>query len=206
MAGRLRITGGTLARRLFDVPPGADRHIVRPTGDRVREALFSALGSDVDDARVLDAFGGSGALGFEALSRGAKSCTALEKSPKVAAVIKQNARTLKLGPAHKTLTGDALKLLPRMKGGFDVVLADPPYRFELDDAWMTALCGAVAPGGILILERDKRTSDTYPAGWKNVWQRTYGSTVITMLTPPRADEALDTEALDPHQDSASAPD
>lgn len=125
--GSLRIIGGEHRRRVLKFPdvPG-----VRPTPDRVRETLFNWLGQDLTGQTCLDLFAGSGALGFEAASRGAARVVMVERSPQVAAALKANARLLGLASVE-VVVADALQFAASAgvpAGGFDVLFLDPPYR------------------------------------------------------------------------------
>jgi 16S rRNA (guanine966-N2)-methyltransferase len=177
----MRITGGALARRPIDAPKG-DR--TRPTTDRVREALFSALGSRMDlrGARVLDLFAGSGALGLEAVSRGAARATLVERHGPTLAVARGNARQLGVADRVRTVRADALVHLGAVAeeaGPFDLVFADPPY----DLAEIPALPGRVrpllAPGGLFALEHDARHDFAEADGL--VFSRAYGRTVVSVF-------------------------
>lgn len=185
MAGELRVTGGRLVRRRFKVPDLADKGLVRPTSDRVREALFSSLGPHLDGARVLDAFAGSGALGIEALSRGAARATFLEKDPRVARVLRDNLATLGLTDEAEVRVGDARRALATLdEGAFDLVLADPPYALALDEELLAGLARAVAEGGLLVLERDTRSQDPVVPGLSLCRDRVYGSTRVSTWEKP----------------------
>ncbi|MFT3735954.1 MAG: 16S rRNA (guanine(966)-N(2))-methyltransferase RsmD [Rhodocyclaceae bacterium] len=131
---RVRIVGGSLRSRLIEVP---DAIGLRPTPDRVRETLFNWLGQDLDGWRCLDLFAGSGALGFEAASRGAAEVLMLEFAPKVHAHLTKAIQTL--GVKNVQLQrGDALKFLQDQAAGgrtFDLVMLDPPYRQD----WLTRI-------------------------------------------------------------------
>ncbi len=121
----LKITGGTYRSRMIDLPETG----TVPTKERVREALLSALANDIPDARVLDLFAGSGALGIETLSRGASFCTFCDASPKACAILKENLRKLKEEKAE-VIQGDfrlALESFAKQKKVFDIVFLDPPY-------------------------------------------------------------------------------
>lgn len=187
MAGRLRITGGALARRQLTVPAAADKGLVRPTSDKVRAALFSMLSSDggcvLEGAAVLDVFAGSGALGFEALSRGAKSAVFIEHDRRTAGTIEENARALGVVARAEVRVGDAARLVDRA-GPCDIVLCDPPYRLELTDAFWCSLARVVAPGGTLVVERDAESA-LAPAllaeGLSLVKDRLYGDTRVFVL-------------------------
>lgn len=187
MAGDLRVTGGRLVRRRFKVPAAADRGLVRPTSDRVREALFSSLGDLVCGARALDAFAGSGALGIEALSRGAARATFLERDPRVVRALRQNVAELDLGAQAELRVGDARRLLSGLPAGaFELVLVDPPYQELLDEALLLELTRVLAPGGVLVLERDARTEDLPPPGLSLCRDRVYGSTRLVTWEKPAA--------------------
>lgn len=146
----MRIIGGKWRGRSIEAPPG---RATRPTADRVRETLFSMLTSRIggfDELRVADLFAGSGALGFEALSRGAAAATFVEKDPAAAAAIRRNAE--KLGVSVNVLAGSALAL-PR-SDPFDLVFADPPYAPGSGSAAVAAILdsGWLAAGGWLSVE------------------------------------------------------
>lgn len=185
MTGRVRITAGTLKGRWLKVPKSG----VRPTSDRVKEAVFSALGLEVQKARVLDAFAGTGALGLEALSRGAAEVVLVEQH-------KPTARALAEVIADWGVSGVEVVCAPAEKvvggrlTGFDLVLADPPYKLVLDDAWWARLAHAVGEGGLLVLERDRATTDAVPAGFALERRREYGQSQVSFLRrAPRVDDA-----------------
>jgi 16S rRNA (guanine966-N2)-methyltransferase len=175
----MRIIAGSRKGHRIAAPKGDE---TRPTGDRAREALFNMLGP-LDDASVLDLFAGSGALGLEALSRGARRCVFVEHGNAAARVIQAN--VLKLG-----LTGavvqkrDALAFLreeSRRGAHYDLVLCDPPYGgWELLSRDLGELLPAVlAAGGVLALETDARTEPELPL--ELVTSRRYGSARITLF-------------------------
>ena len=150
----MRIIAGKWRGRPIEAPPGL---ATRPTADRVRETLFSMLASRLgsfEDLRVADLFAGSGALGFEALSRGAAHATFVESDAKAAAVIRRNAE--KFGAAVEIVRGSALAL-PRT-GPFDLIFADPPYAPGSGSAVVKAVTDAVwlAPGGWMSVETSRR--------------------------------------------------
>lgn len=182
MAGELRITGGTLVRRRFLVPGEADAGLVRPTADRVREALFSSLGGEVlTGARVLDAFAGSGALGLEALSRGAVHCQFFERSPRVAQVLRRNLGALSLERNATVTLGDAGRLLRGLPDdAFDLQFVDPPYATPLEGAWLAELVRTLAPGGLVVFERDARSRDDIPEALALRRERVYGQTRVSI--------------------------
>jgi 16S rRNA (guanine(966)-N(2))-methyltransferase RsmD len=174
----LRVIGGTWRGRLLRTPDTD----VRPTADRVREAIFNILGQRLDDERVLDLYAGSGALGIEALSRGAREAVFVEISARHAEVIRRNLDALGgLARAH-ILVVDAQRLI----GGappperFDTVLADPPYR-DLPGAafWGMVLAHWVAPGGRLLVEHAARSRVALDAA-DAVQVRRYGDSAVTL--------------------------
>ena len=121
----LRIIGGRYRRRILRFP---DSEGLRPTPDRVRETLFNWLGQELDGQHCLDLFAGSGALGFEAASRGAARVVMLEKSPRVVAALHENAQMLQNPPEVEIICGDALQYLASTKAKFDLILIDPPFQ------------------------------------------------------------------------------
>jgi 16S rRNA (guanine966-N2)-methyltransferase len=124
----MRIVGGIFGGRRLVVPKDAR---VRPTADRVREAWMSILGDALTGAQVLDLFAGSGALGLEALSRGATSATFVELNPPSLRALEQNITTLGVGDLAMVHRGDAMRYAERLpEGAFDVVFADPPYSMD----------------------------------------------------------------------------
>lgn len=121
----VRIIGGTFRRRVLKFP---DSEGLRPTPDRVRETLFNWLGQDLDGQHCLDLFAGSGALGFEAASRGAARVVMVEQSPKVLAALHENHELLHKPAILEIVRSDALQYLNSTKAKFDLVFLDPPYK------------------------------------------------------------------------------
>jgi pantetheine-phosphate adenylyltransferase len=160
MSGRLRITGGTLARRLIDVPSAADKGTLRPTADKVREALFSSLQQrfGVEGRDVADVCCGSGALGFEALSRGAASCTFVDVDARTMRVVQDNARALGVSDRCRFVVDDAARFLRSHPSSFDLVLCDPPYAMALHDEFRRGLAATPRAGGIVVVERAARAA------------------------------------------------
>jgi 16S rRNA (guanine966-N2)-methyltransferase len=176
----MRVIAGRLGGRRLRAPAGA---AVRPTADRVREALFSMLG-DVDGARVLDLFAGTGALGIEALSRGAASAVFVERDARAARVLEANLAALGLkAPAAEVRRGDAagaLRTARERQETYDLVLIDPPYRQA--DVWRgelaTALPPLLAPAARIVVETDRRSVLELDVAVER--QRRYGDTLITV--------------------------
>lgn len=173
-----RIIAGTLRGRRLAVP----RAGTRPTSDRVREALFSALtaSGDVDGAIVLDLFAGSGALGFEALSRGARRLLAVEASRTAADLVRANARALGVrAEVHAGKVSTFLAKPPPV--AVDLVLMDPPYDYAGVDADLRTLAtgGWLAPHARVVVERSTRTpAPVFPPGLADVQSRRYGETTV----------------------------
>jgi 16S rRNA (guanine966-N2)-methyltransferase len=168
----MRITGGELGGRRIRAPRSRD---LRPTTERVREALFSILG-DVSGARVLDLFCGTGALGIEALSRGAAEVTLVDRKPQTA---RRNVADLDLGRRVTVAGGDAVRFLRRAEpGSFELVLCDPPYRLadrlaaELDPLIRRVL----AEGGRVVAETSP--DRPLPLELPLLTERSYGDTLI----------------------------
>jgi 16S rRNA (guanine966-N2)-methyltransferase len=155
----------------------------RPTSDRAREGLFSSLQSllDLEGARVLDLYAGSGALGLEAVSRGAAHAVLVEAAAPALTALRANVTTLGLGPDRvSVVAGDALAWLAREAGpaGFDLVLLDPPYADAVEPA-LEGVVGALAPGGIVVAERASRgVAPQWPEGLGQVRSRRYGEAVL----------------------------
>jgi pantetheine-phosphate adenylyltransferase len=187
VSGRLRITGGTLARRLIDVPAAADRGALRPTSDKVREALFSSLVQrfGLEGRAVVDVYCGSGALGFEALSRGAASCVFVDVDRRTMAVVRENARMLGVVERSRFVVDDAARFLGASPDAFDLVLCDPPYAASLDDTLRFGLARSIRSGGVVVLERATRPArgqghDPPLVGLSVVDERRYGDTRVVI--------------------------
>jgi 16S rRNA (guanine966-N2)-methyltransferase len=177
----MRIIAGKWRGRVLEVPPGL---VTRPTADRARETLFSMLASRLgsfEELRVADLFAGSGALGLEALSRGAASATFVESDSKAAAAIHRNAD--KLGAEARILSGSALAL-PRSEP-FDLIFADPPYAPGSGNAVVQAVVSAgwLAPGGWISVEI-ARDDNVEFAGLETDVVRDVGRARLTLLRRP----------------------
>jgi 16S rRNA (guanine966-N2)-methyltransferase len=185
----MRITSGILRNRRFEVP---DQE-VRPTMEAVREAVFSSLGGSCEGLDVLDLFAGSGALGMEAWSRGAKSVTFVEQHPLVFRNLQANLEALgndQLG-GTKCWKSDAIKWLDRATGQFDLILADPPY--DLPDAMANTLAGiangSVLTGdGILVYEMRSKGDPVVPEEWNVIRDKRYGKTRVLILKLKQKEE------------------
>lgn len=172
----MRVVAGTHGGRILRSPEGSE---TRPTSDRVRESVFNALWSAgaIEDADVADLFAGSGALGIEALSRGARHAWFVESDAAASALIDENLATLDLSDRATNLRGSVDARLADLPDGLDLVLVDPPYAFDGWASLLVALAGKVADDALVVLESDR--SVVMPAGWTNVRERSYGGTVVT---------------------------
>lgn len=178
-----RIIAGTAGGRRLRTPSGDS---TRPTSDRVREALFSALDStlgSITGLRFLDLYAGSGAVGLEARSRGAGVVTLVEHDRRTAALIRDNVRTLGFTQVEVLATSVARALLTPPRAPYDVVFCDPPYALG-DDALtedLTALCdhGWLERGALVVVERSARSGPVvWPKGVTGDRTRKYGETAL----------------------------
>ncbi len=144
----MRLIGGQLRSRILHFPDQPD---LRPTPDRVRETLFNWLGQRLDGKSCLDAFAGSGALGFEAASRGAERVVMLERDGKAAEALRQHAKSLP-APAVEVLQMDALSYLQRGDETFDVIFLDPPFSMDLLGPALHSAATRLKPGGKIYAE------------------------------------------------------
>jgi 16S rRNA (guanine966-N2)-methyltransferase len=175
----LRVVAGTAGGLFLQVPK---RAVLRPTQDRIKQAVFSSLGEYVQEARVLDLFAGTGALGIEALSRGAGYVRFVEQQRECADCLKANLQ-------HCRLTGDLFTqdvysyLRTATPEPFDLVLADPPYEKKYETvetpALLMDLLPWVKPGAWLILEHFSGQKLGTPAGWRLDRSRAYGETAVS---------------------------
>ena len=181
--GRLRITSGTLRGRSVAAPPGEG---TRPLLTRVRKSLVDILRPRLPDAAVLDLFAGSGAIGFELLSNGARRCTMVEKSRAVAELIRHTAD--QLGVQVSVHHIDALEFLaqpPPAEAPFDVIMVAPPYGQELQQQAVDgiAVSSLLAPGGLVVVQRDVSEPEWQPraGALERVRTQSYGRTVFEFL-------------------------
>jgi 16S rRNA (guanine966-N2)-methyltransferase len=177
----VRVIAGTHGGRRLIAPHGSR---TRPTSDRVREALFSILGARVAGARVLDLFAGSGALGIEALSRGARSAVFVDDAPAAIKAIRANLDGLRLDADVRRT--DALRFLGAASSGgaqYDLLFLDPPYRLAdaLADRLSKALPAVLAPGAVAVAESDRRAPLALDLPLFD--ERRYGDTLIRIYGP-----------------------
>ena len=175
----LRVIGGELGGRRLKGPP---RSGVRPTTDRVREAMFEVLGDAVEGARVLDLYSGTGALGIEALSRGAEWCDFVEADSKACEVIRSNLMLTALVDRTHVYPMQVSRAFSRLEGPYDLVVADPPYEYDRAEAELAEVIsrGLLARGGTLVVEHSQRKVWPQQVGeLPQVASRRYGDTRVT---------------------------
>jgi 16S rRNA (guanine966-N2)-methyltransferase len=174
----MRIVGGDLRGRTLHAVRGKS---TRPTADRVRQSLFDRLGQRCDGLRVLDLYAGTGALAFEALSRGAAQATLVEADPKAVQVIERNAAELGCRQLCVIVPVEVERALRQISGPYDLVFSDPPYALRAAQSTLDGLAaaGLVAPHGRIVLERDRREAQpAAPGGFELADERRYGDTVL----------------------------
>ena len=178
----MRIIGGKYRSRVLTEFAGEN---VRPTSDRAREALFNILALKIYGARVLDLFAGSGALGIESLSRGAKEVMFNDFSRDSIAIVKKNLTTLKIpvnGAEAKVVQGDYLACLDGARGQFDLIFIDPPYRMDYGEKALKKIAekGLLSENGIAMYERDV-PFDGEIDGLEKYDERKYGKAYLSFF-------------------------
>jgi len=177
--GLVRIVGGSLrGRRLRVVDRG-----VRPTSEKTREAIFDILGPRlVEGARVLDLFAGTGAMGIEALSRGAERADFIDGSNNATRMLSENLRALGLESRARVHRADLIRpaFPAEVQGPWGLIFLDPPYEEDAGPLWVEAIAGAssIEPNGCLVYERRKGTTVPCPAALTLATERTYGDTTV----------------------------
>ncbi len=179
----MKIVSGQFGGRRLQVPKNRD---IRPTSDKIRGAIFNMLHSRgaIEDAVVLDTFCGTGALGFEALSRGAGRCTFIDKAKSSLELAKENARALEIENSCAFLLKDAMKLQNcDRKDGYNLVFLDPPYHQNLIPRILSTLMdgGWFAPQAFIICESEKGFNVFAQEGFNIEDEKLYGDTKITLL-------------------------
>ncbi|MGE3800963.1 MAG: 16S rRNA (guanine(966)-N(2))-methyltransferase RsmD [Candidatus Kapaibacterium sp.] len=197
----IRIIGGDLRGRRMSVPdlPG-----LRPTTDRVRESVFNILATRIDfeDCSVLDLFAGSGALGIEALSRGAKNVLFVEKNRRALSAIGENLKEFGVAERGELLSLDAMRFLEmnRKEEKFDLIFADPPYAAPFFNNLLRTISPLLAEDGLLLLERSREIRIVDPPKLDLLLERTIGRTVIGLYRAEGEGEYIgtsDTESTAP---------
>jgi 16S rRNA (guanine966-N2)-methyltransferase len=180
----MRITGGTLRGRIVQTGGFSG---IRPTTDRARETMFNILQNhtDLEGAHVLDLCAGTGALGFEAMSRGAASVVFVEKSRSNAELLRKSAQLLGVNDATTILCADCVKAIKTLEGAphlapRTLIFCDPPYSAKLINPVFSALQGSsiLAPKAIFVAEHDIREVVVPPSGWERFSGRTFGETLV----------------------------
>jgi 16S rRNA (guanine966-N2)-methyltransferase len=169
----VRIVGGAARGRPLLAPTGKD---TRPTSDRAREGLFSTLATltDLGGARVLDLYAGSGAVGLEALSRGAAQAVLVESDVKAAAVIRRNAEAVAL-PGARVVVDRVERFLGAEQAAYDIAFLDPPYATSDEIVARVLAAVPLAESGVLVVERSARSPEpAWPEGVERVRERRYG--------------------------------
>ncbi|MGY4567727.1 16S rRNA (guanine(966)-N(2))-methyltransferase RsmD [Bradyrhizobium pachyrhizi] len=181
----MRVVGGRLKGRNLASPAGRE---IRPTADRLRESVFNILihayDNPVEDARVLDLFAGTGALGIEAVSRGAKFTLFVDNGAEARALLRNNVESLGLGGTTKVYRRDATDLGPAHPvEPFSLVFLDPPYGKGLADKALASLRdgGWLTPGALLVVEEAKAAAFTAPEGFEELERRAYDDTEFVFL-------------------------
>ncbi len=190
----MRIVGGRLGGRTLAAPKSQN---VRPTSDRLRESLFNILAHGYDDAiagaRVLDLFAGTGALGLEAVSRGAAFALFIDDGTEARALIRQNVEALGLGGFTRIFRRDATRLgAVHPNEPFGLVLLDPPYRKGLAERALVSLRdgGWLAPDALVIVEEAVDAGFVPPPGYAEIERRRYADTEFTFLRVSKLDTGL----------------
>lgn len=180
----MRIVGGRLRGRALTGPKGPG---LRPTSDRLREAVFNVLAHAYDDAcagaRVIDLFAGTGALGIEAVSRGAAHALFVDQGAEARALIRQNVEALGLGGVTRLFRRDATKLGPTQDAPFTLAFLDPPYGQGLAPLALASLRdgGWLAPGALVVVEEEAGAELAEIAGYTRLERRDYAGTQVVIL-------------------------
>lgn len=179
----MRIAGGEFGGRRIKVPTSG---ALRPTQDRVREAFFSMVQCEIAGARFLDLFAGSGAVGLEAISRGAAEAVFVEADRRHSAVVSENAMTLGCSAKTRVVTGDCYRFLSTYSGpAFNIAFADPPYALGEEKGYADVLATLIArnvvlQGGLFAAEMTASQNISSVPGWKLVRDRSYGKTRLCL--------------------------
>lgn len=177
----MRVIAGTARGRKLEAPEGT---ATRPTGNRVREALFNSLVSlnVINGAQVVDLFAGTGALGIEALSRGAQHCVFIETDRKARQIVERNLENTQLR-AQATIVGEKCEQwLERTTENFDIVLADPPYSYGQED-WSKLFALLTPRAAYAVIVCESNSAVPVPSSWYAQKEKWYGGTLITVLCP-----------------------
>jgi len=184
----MRLAGGSRARATIAAPKGRR---TRPTGAKVREAMFGVLADRVKGARVLDLFAGSGALGLEAMSRGAGSVVFVDNDANAVMTIRRNAvRIIPDGERWRIMPMPAMRALRMLRGAFDVVLVDPPYdRGAIEELRLMMQRGLLNAEGIVVIEHPSNADPQLPVSLRVVKRAKYGDTALMFVAARGGGEA-----------------
>ena len=180
----MRVIAGVARGHNLVAPEGLS---TRPTTDRIKETLFNIIAFDLNGCRFLDLFSGSGAIGIEALSRGADKAVFVDSSPVCGKIIEENLKHTKLYPKGRIITGDVLSAVYRLKADnekFDIIFMDPPYAEGLVEPTLEAIVksGIADKDCKIIVERGSNTEPPMAEGLKIYREKEYRTTVISFLT------------------------
>ena len=179
----MRVIAGTARGVPLTAPK--DRS-TRPVTDRVKETLFAILGDRVPDARVLDLYAGSGAIGIEALSRGAASADFVERGREALGVLRGNLERTRLADGATVHATEVERFTAGANGTWDLVVADPPYEVRAIVAPLRDIAPRIELGGMLVLKHFWRTEPPQVEGLTIIRQRRFGETMLTFMEAPRA--------------------
>ena len=176
----MRVISGSARGKKLLCAEGLD---VRPTLDRVKESIFNMIAFDLPEKNVLDLFSGSGALGIEALSRGAQSCTFIDKSAQSVNITKKNLEATHLLDSASVLNCDSIDFLKNTDKKFDIIFIDPPYESDLYEKSLNAIkeSGILADDGFIVLEYDATTPNFSADNFSIIKEKHYGRVTILML-------------------------
>jgi 16S rRNA (guanine(966)-N(2))-methyltransferase RsmD len=182
----MRIITGTARGRKLETPEGLT---TRPTSSRVKEGLFNVIQFDIPAAKTLDLFAGSGQLGIEALSRGAKSCVFVDKDKNCQTIIKKNITSTGFDAQSRVVASDCVQFLNITKDKFDIAFIDPPYESELYDKILNAAADKINDGGIAVCESSVYTVLPEKAGDLSLYRDyRYGKVKITVFKKGNVEE------------------
>jgi 16S rRNA (guanine(966)-N(2))-methyltransferase RsmD len=176
----MRIISGRYKGRRLKAPTWAG---LRPTSDKLRETLFNILAPRIEGARVLDGYAGTGAIGLEALSRGAAHATFVEKSRRATALIEENVAACAESGSYTIECGDVVAVLRRLEPDrtFDVIVLDPPYDLDQISSTLEVAAGRLSPGGVVVLERATRREPDVPSSLERQRDVKSGDSTLTFF-------------------------
>ena len=180
----MRVIAGAFKGRHLKAPTWDG---LRPTSDKLRETLFNIVAARIEGARVLDGYAGTGAVGIEALSRGAAHVTFIETNRRAVALIEANLALCGVERGYTIHPGDVASVLRRLPAdaAFDLVLLDPPYDADTVTQALEAAAAVLAPDGVLVLERATRREPEIPATLTRMRDVKSGDSTLTLMTRPR---------------------